>query len=118
SEQVLIDCLRNEVELDGAIVTTLNWFPGFFKALMKSFTAKPRNETICSVLEKTAIMLKDLVSIELRELPSLVKEMLKAGNKPFAKCTNVSPPLPTISKNTREKMESTFRQLKSKGIEL
>ncbi|MBD3187841.1 hypothetical protein GF325_13480 [Candidatus Bathyarchaeota archaeon] len=118
TDACLLDCLKGGIAIDGAIMGSLNLFPGFYKALLQSYTEKPRNEAKCNALAKTVPIIVELFSMELRELPVLVKETLRLGNLPFAKNTAVSQPLPSMSTRTKDKIVQALDKLKTKGIEL
>ncbi|MHA1683727.1 MAG: dihydrodipicolinate synthase family protein [Promethearchaeota archaeon] len=117
-DRCLMDCLENNVKIDGAIMGSLNVFPGFYNAVMKTFNADPRDEGRCRALSKTSAIIQSIFSMELRELPSLVKETLKAGGVPFAGCTKVVEPLPVIRDSIKHHVVETLAELKKKGIVL
>nr|MDO8110111.1 dihydrodipicolinate synthase family protein [Candidatus Sigynarchaeota archaeon] len=119
TDKALIDCLKQCItDFDGVIASGLNMFPDFYNVLVKAFRDSPRNEARCTALEKISDLVRELFSMELRELPALVKAALSNAKLPYAKCADVSPPLPRLRPEIHENMTKILVELRKKGISL
>jgi dihydrodipicolinate synthase/N-acetylneuraminate lyase len=117
NDALLVDCLKNDVQIDAALMGSINLFPGFYKALLKAFTEEPRNDARCSALEKNVEVIQKLFTMELRELPALIKESLCAAKLPFARDPRVASPLPSLGDDMKRNMIECLKLLKTRGIE-
>jgi dihydrodipicolinate synthase/N-acetylneuraminate lyase len=117
TDKVALDCLKNGVtDFNGIISSAANLFPDFYNVLLKAFRESPRNEARCKSLENISIIIQKMFEVELREIPALMKVALNSAKLPFAKCVDVSPPLPGLGPETEQNLMNCLADLRKKGI--
>lgn len=120
TDKVAMDCLKNDVtDFDGIISSASNLFPDFYNVLLKTFRESPRNEARCKSLENISLIIQKLFDVEMREIPTLMKVALNSAKMSFAKCVNVSPPLPAeLRPEINTNLMNCLAELRKKGISI